>query len=371
MIYLDNGATTHKKPLGVKLAMLKAIKLSSNPGRGGHKLSLKAGTEVFKTRERVNKFLNAYGEENIIFTYNCTDSLNLVIMGGIEKGSHVITSVFEHNSVLRPLKQRESTNDITLSIIEPSNGKNITIDDIKASLKPNTKAVCLTHISNLTGAEINLKEIGLYLSERNILFIVDCAQSAGHKKIDMKKCHIDAVALAGHKGLMGTMGTGVLAFNPNTIKLKPIRFGGTGTHSIELTQNFESPEVFESGTVNLVGIMALNKGIEFVDKHLDKIEEKVSALTNYLLENISHKNYIIYSSTLNGIVAFNHKVLNSSEVAEKLNAKNIYVRAGLHCAPLMHKYLKTDETGAVRASLGYFNTKNQIKKFVKVLNNLN
>jgi len=371
MIYLDNSATTHKKPISVLFAVNKAItKLSANPGRGGHTLSLKAGNEVFKTRETINRFLNAYGEENIIFTYNCTDSLNLVIQGGIPKKCHVITSIFEHNSVLRPLKKLENDNSITLTIIEPKNNSYITINDIKASLKPNTKAVCLSHISNVTGAEIDLEEIGKFLHERKILFILDCAQSAGHKKIDMQKNYIDAVCLAGHKGLHGISGIGVLAFNPNTIDLKPIKFGGTGTHSIELTQNFESPEVFESGTVNLAGIMALNAGIKYVEKHFDKNQNKIKKLSKLCLDNIDKNNYTIYTKSYNGVIAFNHNKLNSSAVAEQLNNKKICVRAGLHCAPLMHKFLNTEKNGAVRASIGIYNKNREIKKFVKVLNSI-
>lgn len=371
MIYLDNAATTHKKPLCVKLAVLKAIRLSANPGRGGHKLSITAGNEVFEARQTLNNFLNGYGEENIIFCYNCTDALNLALLGGIPKNSHVITSVFEHNSVLRPLKKLEADGEIELTIIKPQNSKNITISDIKTAIKPNTSAVCLSHISNVTGAEIDLNEIGVYLKEHNILFIVDAAQSAGHKKIDMKKHNIDALCLAGHKGLYGTMGIGVLAFNPLSLKLSPIRFGGTGTHSAELIQNFDSPEVYESGTVNLVGIMALNSGVKFVNKNLTKIEKKIKNLTTLALNKIDKNKYNIYTKTNNGVIALNHKTLNSSEVAEILNNKKICVRAGLHCAPLMHTYLNTLNTGAVRASIGYFNNKRQIEKFVKTLNNIN
>ncbi len=371
MIYLDNAATTHKKPISVKLATAKAIRLSANPGRGGHKLSIKAGNEVFKARQTINNFLNAYGEENIIFCYNCTDALNLVLLGGIASGSHVITSVFEHNSVLRPLKKLEADGKIELTIIKPQNKTNITINDIKSSIKQNTSAVCLSHISNVTGAEIDLTEIGLFLKEKNIMFIVDAAQSAGHKQIDMQKSGISAICLAGHKGLYGLSGIGVLAFDPQAIKINPIRFGGTGTHSAELTQNFDSPEVYESGTVNLVGIMALNSGVKFVSKRLNKIENKINNLSSMALNNIDKSKYTIYTKTKNGVISFNHKTLNSGEVAEILNNNKICVRAGLHCAPLMHTYLNTLSSGAVRASIGYFNTKHQIKKFVNILNNIN
>ncbi len=371
MIYLDNAATTHKKPLSVKLAVFKAITFfNANPGRGGHFLSVKAGEEVFKARTQINNFVNGFGEENIIFTYNCTDSLNLAILGGIPKASHVITSVFEHNSMLRPLKNLENNNLISLSIITPENKTNITLKDIIKEIKPTTKAVCLTHVSNLTGAEIDLKEIGTYLKSKKILFIVDAAQSAGHKLIDMKEFNIDALALAGHKGLYGTMGIGVLCFNPNNINIKPIRYGGTGTHSIELTQNFESPEVYESGTVNLSGIMALNAGIKFITKNFNKNINKTYKLSDYVLNNLNKNSYIIYTKNNNGVIAFNHKKLSSGEVAAKLNEKKICVRAGLHCAPLMHKYLGTQDSGVVRASIGYYNNLKQIKKFVKTLNEI-
>ena len=368
MIYLDNSATTRKKPRTVIIKTIKGITdLSANPGRSGHKASLDAAIEVGDVREKICKMFSVGKPENVIFTQNCTDALNLAILGSVKKGGHVITTAFEHNSTLRPLSELEKLGLISLSIVQPKNPNKITKDDIVPLIKENTYMVCTVHISNVDGATTNIDEIGNLCKENNLLYLVDAAQSAGHKRINMQKQNISMLALAGHKGLFGPMGIGVLAINEN-VSLKPIRFGGTGTSSSSLLQPNEMPEKFESGTIALPNILGLGAGIDFVNKHQNEINKKIENLTKFLINELKKiKNVKVYTSleNLNGVVAFNILNVDSTIVSEYLNDKfEICVRSGLHCAPLKHKYLGTIEQGIVRASLSYFSTEEEIRKLI-------
>ena len=371
MIYLDNSATTRIKPQSVINSVTKGLTtFSANPGRSGHKASLDSAIEVSKVREQIASYFNCPVPENVIFTQNCTDALNLAILGTAKKGGHVITTTFEHNSTLRPLHYLQSKGIVEVSIVEPKDPTKITAEDIEPLIKENTYLVSCVHVSNVDGAESDITGIGNLCKKYNLTFLVDGAQSAGHKEIDMSRDNISLLALAGHKGLMGPQGVGVLLINEN-VNLHPIRFGGTGTQSIDLNQPPERPECFESGTIALPNILGLGAGLEFVEKNQEKIEKKLKYLTKLLINEFSQiKNVKVYTNenNLNGVVGFNISNIDSGLVCEFLNEKyEICVRGGLHCAPLKHKFLGTVEQGIVRASLSYFSTEEEIRMLVRAV----
>lgn len=368
LTYLDNAATTHKKPLAVKRAIKHAIKINANPGRGGHSLSIEAGRQVFVARQVLNEYFNGYGEQNIFFVENCTDGLNLAILGSLNEGDHVVASMHEHNSVLRPLAYLKENKGVQISIIKPKNAHKTSVSDIEAYLQPNTKMVVISHVSNVIGAVADIENIGKLCAEKNIIFVVDAAQSAGHMSIDMKLCHIDYLAIASHKGIFGVAGASAL-LSSGKHKLNPIRFGGTGTNSQSLLHNFEAPEVYESGTKSLLSIMAMTAGIRYVQKNKHKISKKIEKLSKQIADGMP-KNTIVYSKNNNGLVLFNVKDMSPTTVASFLNDKKIAVRSGLQCAPLAHRMIGTGQEGAVRASVSYFNTNKDIKKFLRELGKL-
>lgn len=373
IIYLDNAATSNFKPLCVKKVFLKALKHSANPGRSGHKLSIENAFKVWACRETIANHFNIDLPENVVFTKNCTEALNIAIQGLVKNGDHVICSCFEHNSVLRPLKMLEKQKIITLTIIEPKNKKYITLEDLKPNILKNSSLVCLTHTSNVTGFKQDIENIGKYLKEKNILFLVDFAQGCGHYKLDMKKYNISYLAFAGHKGFFAPQSIGGLIIN-NTVIPKALTFGGTGTESENLLQPNVLPEYLESGTLPTPSICALNEGIKYVEKHFLNHNKKIYKLTDYLIKKLSDlqkQNKIKLYTTdanFNGVVSFNVLNKTSVEVSNFLDEKyNIATRSGLHCAPLTHKYFNTMQQGIVRVSLNHRNTFKQLNILLKAI----
>ena len=364
-IYFDNSATTIFKPKSVRQTLKKMLSLA-NSGRSGHRLSIKSGLLVQKAREKVG---NHFGisSQNIIFTKNCTEGLNIALLG-LLKGSkkHVITTPFEHNSVLRPLYELERRGEITLSICKCQNF--VKKEDIEKEITQNTYLVCVTAISNVTGERNDIEGIGKFCKEKGILFLVDFAQMAGHEKIDMQKLNINFLAFSGHKGFLAPQGIGGLCINSSTLPY-PILFGGTGSESQNKTQPKNLPERLECGTLSAPLICALGCGIEYVERHFEKHNKKLLKITSYLHKKLRDIDGVkIYSpqKSLSGIVSFNIKDFPSSEVADFLDKKyKICVRSGLHCAPLCHKHFGTDNQGMVRASLSFKNTKNEVDRLVK------
>jgi len=374
MIYLDNAATTNHKPFCVKYAVVKAMskKYSANPGRSSHKPSIKSAMKILKAREEIANFFGLTNENNVIFTSGCTESLNLAILGSVKQNGHIITTIFEHNSVLRPLYYLKEKKLIDYTIVKPNFYGDITKKELQEVVKPNTYMLIVNHISNVTGKEINLQECGKFAKENNLLFLVDAAQSAGHKKINMQENNIDILCIAGHKGLYAPQGVGALLHN--NIILQPIKFGGTGIFAEEKTMPIISPETYEAGTTCTPNIFGLLAGIKFVKKHFLKITKKQTKQTKYLLEKLNKLNNVtLYTnlSCLNGVISLNIKNKPSQEVANVLNTKyKICVRSGLHCAPLIHKYYGTLENGMVRVSLSYFTKKQELNKLVNALKNI-
>lgn len=366
MIYFDNSATSYYKPNIVKNAVITAMNtLTANPGRSGHILSQKAGEMVFETREKVKRFFNANNHQ-LIFTKNCTEALNLALFGFLKPGDHVITSCYEHNSVLRPLEKLKSAG-VEVDILT-SDLSNFDIE-IKPHIKSNTKLIVVTGMSNVTGESPNLSEIGKICHQNHIIFMVDGAQSSGHINIDMQQMDIDVYAFAGHKGLCAITGVGGLIVNEN-LNLTPLLYGGTGSMSDSLVQPDDLPEGFEAGTLPTIPIASLYAGVDFLINNFDNITQKEDDLSQYMYQKLSKlENIKLYSSANSkNIYSFNIVGKDSGQVADILNEKyGICVRSGLHCAPLIHKKLGSLQTGAVRASIDFSNSRHEIDVFMKAI----
>lgn len=376
MIYLDNAATTFPKPQEVYDEVMRCMKeYGANPGRSGHRLALEAGRVIYNTRELLGDMFNIKNPMDIVFTCNGTDGLNIAIKGLLKKGDHVITSTMEHNSVLRPLKALEKTG-IELSIVKCDNEGFIDLDDIKKSIKANTKAIITTHASNVTGTIFPIKDIGKIAKENNLIYVVDAAQTAGLYDIDVEEMNIDVLVFPGHKSLLGPQGTGVMYIGEN-VCIDCIKQGGTGSSSESLVQPDIMPDKFESGTPNTPGIAGLGRGIRFImDVGMETIRKHEEKLTQYFLDELSKiKEVIVYgpkdSKKQAPTVSINIENADSSEVGYILDSEfDIAVRTGLHCAPLAHETIGTLEAGTIRFSIGYFNTKEDIDDTIKAIKSI-
>ncbi|WP_286905742.1 aminotransferase class V-fold PLP-dependent enzyme [Clostridium sp. UBA1652] len=374
MIYLDNGATSFPKPRSVYEEMIKCVRdYCANPGRGAHDMSIRCDMEIYECRERIAKLFNIDNPLNVIFTANATDGLNIAIHGLLEKGDHIITSYLEHNSVLRPVKQKERQG-VEVSLLKGDKDGLLSVDEIEKEIKSNTKAIIINHGSNVIGTIQDIKAIGDLARRNNINFIVDGAQTAGTIEIDIDKYNIDLLAVPGHKGLLGPQGTGALIINKN-VALKELKYGGTGSQSHSLEQPQFLPDKFESGTLNTPGIVGLNSGLKFIeDVGINNIRIKEKTLVDFLLGEFECMPFIecygTDSKDSSAIISINIEGMESSEVGKLLNKKDIYVRTGYHCAPLVHKVIGTEKRGTVRISPGYFNTLDEMKQLLIELKNI-
>ena len=372
MIYLDNAATSFPKPKNMLIAMNHCMATyCGNPGRSGHWMSMKTGEEIYQARKAVADLFHIQDSSRIIFTANTTDALNLGIKGVLNRGDHVITTTMEHNSVLRPLKSLEG-DGIETTIVRCRENGMLDIEGINKGIKENTKLIICTHASNVTGTIMPIREIGRLAEKKKILFFVDGAQSAGSVPINVEEMNIDMLAVPGHKGLLGPMGTGFL-YAREGIALRHLKEGGTGTNSRELYQPLEYPEGYESGTVNAPGIIALCHSVKIVSKigveTIGSYETELTEMLDQELRNL--KNVTVYGPTCDkktGIVLFNIAKLNCEEVSDRLSREyGIASRAGFHCAGLAHKTIGTYETGAVRLSVGPYNTRKEIKFTIRAV----
>ena len=373
MIYLDNAATTFPKPEAVYDSMMDCMKnYCANPGRAGHKLAMKAAREIYDTRENIAKLFNIDNPMNIVFTNNATDSLNLAIKGVVSTGDHIITTSMEHNSVIRPIKALEKLG-IENTIVECDKEGFLDINNLEKAIKPNTRLIVTTHASNVCGTLIDIKAVSEVAKSNNILYLVDASQTAGVYNIDLKEIEADMVAAPGHKGLLGPQGTGILYIREG-LNLDILKEGGTGSKSEDLFQPEFLPDKYESGTHNTPGIVGLNEGIKFIfNEGIDKIKQHEEELCKYMLERLEEvPNIKIYgpkdASKRASVITINIGNMDSGEITFLLDSEyNIATRSGIHCAPLAHKTLGTLEQGAVRFSLGYFNTKEDIDKAIEAL----
>ena len=365
MIYLDNAATSFPKPASVIAATETCIKnYCANSGRSSHTLAVKTSEEIYMTREALSEFLTFDRPENICFTLNATYALNIAIKGLITESCHILISDVEHNAVLRPINSLKDTLDVSYSIFS-------TDGDIKENIKklitPKTKAIISSLMSNVTGTEISLGILSSIAQEFGLLLIVDASQLIGHKKIDLKKNHVDALCAPGHKALFGIQGCGFAVFG-NGAPYKTIIEGGSGNESLSLNMPKNLPEHFEAGTLPAPSIIALRSGIEYIQEYgLDNIEKHNEILTVNFTEMLSQIKRVEIFGKSNGIISFRVQNLSSGFVADKLNEYGIFVRGGLHCAPLAHKKCGTLDTGLVRLSLSIFNSNEDCEFLYKVL----
>lgn len=380
MIYFDNAATTYPKPESVRRAAAEAIvRYGGNPGRSGHKMSITASEAVYSVREKAGKFFGAE-PENVIFTANCTESLNMAIKGLAEQDLregrpfHVIISSLEHNSVFRPVHEL-TKRGLSYSIAEVSADDTVTVNNFEALIKPHTKAVICTLGSNVTGQLLPYERIGAMCRRRHICFVGDGAQVCGVVPIDMKRDNINILCMPGHKGLYGISGTGLL-ITDGQYPIYHILEGGTGSTSLEAEQTPFLPEELESGTVNTVGIVTVGAGIDFIGKTgAERIHSYETALCDRLINELDGESRVrIYRRercSYLPIVLFNVEGIAPEETAAYLNDAGFALRGGLHCSGLAHRSIGTLPNGGVRFSPSVFNTPaqthmlaNAVKKLV-------
>lgn len=368
MIYLDNAATTFFKPTSVVNAVGTALKyLSANPTRSSHSLAVKAGMMVEDTRETAAKFFSC-PPDKVIFTLNCTDALNTAIFGTVRQGGHIITTALEHNSVLRPLTRLKSLGMIDYTVLSPLGSGCVTAEQIASACRPNTYMIIVNHIGNVTGAPQPIDDIGYFAEKTGILFLVDGAQSAGYRKIDMKASKISMLAVAPHKGLHAPQGVGLLLIRNGNVM--PFRYGGTGTDSAK-PQPSELPEALESGTLPTPAIAGLNAAFKYAQEHGEENAKRLNGMFLYTIGELAKIPGIqIYTKREYGgpIIAFNLRGMSSVEAGNILSDEyDICVRCGLHCAPLVHKHYGTMKDGMIRVALGVDNTVDELNFFLQAI----
>lgn len=381
LIYFDNAATTFPKPISVVRAVEHCMEdYCGNPGRSGHRLSLEASRKIYDCRELLSDMFGISSPTNIVFTMNTTYALNIAINALLTKGSHILISDLEHNSVLRTVaSQKRNGSSYDIFKVYPGNDE-ATLRSLKSKLRPDTSLVVCTHQSNICGVRLPIEKIGKICNARRIRFIVDAAQSAGYHPIRLDRCHIDAVCCPGHKGLYGPQGTGFAVFSdkysaPEFLNTTlPFLYGGNGVNSADIEMPDFLPERFEAGTLPTPAIAGLCEGIKFVNNQTYK---KIAYHSNQLYQRAfdmlsSMKNVRIYYPFLlpSSTILFNADGYSSDYVADHLNKYDICVRSGLHCAPLAHKKLNTLKCGAVRVSYSFFNTQEENEQFYRALKSL-
>jgi|LSQX01.1.fsa_nt_gb cysteine desulfurase family protein len=379
MIYLDNAATSWPKPPGVAKAIVDFLNyIGANPGRAGHKLAIKAGQSVYRAREVVAELFNAPDPLRTVFGYNITEALNLCLHGILHPADHVITGSMEHNSMIRPLRQLQKQG-IEVSVVHCDNMGRLNPADIEAHIRPNTKLVAISHASNVVGTLVPVQEIGGICRENGILLLVDTAQSAGCYPVDMQKDMIDLLGFTGHKSLYGPTGTGGLIIGERVEEkqIKPLKQGGTGSHSEHEEQPSFLPDAFESGTLNAMGLAGLTAGVEWIlHEGLSNIRSHEINLTGKLIDGLRQIPGCTVYGTLDAkeqtaIVSFNLQGMDSSEVGYRLDEEyDILCRIGLHCSPLAHQTIGTFPKGTVRLGLSYFNTEEEIERVIEAVTGL-
>lgn len=378
MIYFDNSATTYPKPTIVNNAVaLSMKKFGANPGRSGHTLSRISSGEVHRARESAKELFGAKSTENVAFTLNCTQAINMVIKGLLKPGDHVVTSCLEHNAVMRPLNKLKKTIGISYTVakVYPENNDK-TVDSFRNAINSETKLIICTHASNVLGVKLPIERITALAHIYKLPILVDGAQSAGLLPINVQKMGIDFLCLAGHKGLYGPMGTGMLITDKHEM-LDTIIEGGTGTDSMKLCHPKIMPQKFESGTPNIPGICGLRAGMEFVKaKGIKNIFNHELRLMQYLYDNLKQiPSVMLYmprpsSDYFVPLVSFNIRGYISDEVGKFLDRNEIEVRTGLHCAPSAHEFIGTLETGTVRISPSVFNTKQEVDRVIGAIKSI-
>lgn len=375
MIYLDNAATTMRKPQKVIDAVVQAMSSMGNAGRGVNDASLSASRIIYDTRERICRMVGGTNPRQVVFTCNSTESLNMALRGLLNPGDHVITTMLEHNSVLRPLYDLESKGT-KLTIIGCRERGTFDIEDMRKAITSETKMIVCTNGSNLTGNYVDLKPIGELAHENGLLFVVDASQTAGVFPIDVEEMKIDVLCFTGHKGMLGPQGTGGMYVREG-VTVRSLKVGGTGVQTYSKTQPAQMPTALEAGTLNGHGIAGLHAALEYLEEYgIDNIRKREQELMWRFYEGVKDiENVTIYGdfTTKNrcAIVTLNIGDYDSSEVSDALLTEySISTRSGGHCAPLMHEALGTVEQGAVRFSFSHYNTDEEVDAAIQAVQDL-
>ena len=375
MIYLDSSATSFLKPPQVAEAVFRSFNTIGNAGRGAHAPTLNASRLIYDTREKLAALFGTPDPSRIAFTCNATEALNIAIHGAIHPGEHVITTACEHNSVLRPLylKEKEGTE---LTIIPADKKGRIRYDLLESSVKSNTSAIVLTHASNLSGNVTDLAFVSNFAKKHGLLLIVDASQTAGSLPINVVKMGIDILCFTGHKGLFGPQGTGGLYVREG-LTLSPLKSGGSGIHSFDRQHPTDMPTALEAGTLNGHGIAGLNAGLDYIlSTGVKNIHAKEISLARRFVNGISDISDLKLYGDIDAplrtpIISLNIGNMSSASVSDILwEDYEICVRAGAHCAPLMHKTFGTEKQGAVRFSFSCFNTEAEIDTAIRAMHEL-
>ena len=364
MIYFDNAATSYPKPPMVARAMAGTLeKIGGNPGRSGHKLSLCGGRVIEACRELIARELGAQAPENVVFTSGCTEALNLAIRGTLHMGDEVLCSHAEHNAVMRPLKELEAAGDIRVRVLKPDSMGLIGARAVEAAISPKTALCIVNHASNVTGVVQPVADIARALKPHGVPLLVDAAQTAGVLDVSFAALGADMLALPGHKGLLGPHGTGVLALGRGMLP-RPLLTGGTGSQSESMLQPTQLPDRYESGTPNLPGIAGLLTGARFAFRHRAEIEEYETMLGARLRARLRAIRGVrvlgAEGAAAVGVTSFVPSFMDAGELCDELSRMGFALRAGLHCAPSVHEWLGTTQTGACRASVGIYNTEDEV-----------
>lgn len=377
-IYLDNASTTFPKAPTVATAMSDYItNRGININRGSYALAYDVEDIIYTTRQRLHPLFNGHDPAHVIFTQNVTMSLNMVIKGLLKAGDHVLVSSMEHNAVMRPLTQLLDKG-ITFDTIPCDSTGSIQMDSIEPLIRPNTVALIINHASNVCGTIQPLESIGPICKAHNLQFIVDAAQTAGVIPIDVKACHIDALCFTGHKGLLGPQGIGGIILTKEMAQnLTPLIAGGTGSFSHLETMPTHMPDAFESGTLNLPGIIGLNEGLAYIESQgMENIHNHELALTQAFLEGLQSIDGINIVGKQNiqdrtAVVSITIDGMDPANIAYELESTyHIMTRVGLHCAPRAHRTLGTYPEGTVRFSFGYANTHKDVESALSALHRI-
>lgn len=368
MIYLDHAATSFPKPACVTRAMSDAlVRCGANPGRSGHALSLSAGRIVEGCREELARMLGESDATRVAFALNATDALNMAIHGIIRSGDHVVSTLIEHNSVLRPLSELSRTGVITLTLVPPEADGWISPAAIARAMGKRTRLVVMTHMSNVLGTVQDAAAVGALCQRAGAHLLLDCAQTAGHLPLDPIRWGCSMLALPGHKGLLGPHGTGALWVRKN-VTLAPLRQGGTGSASESMFQPRMMPDCLESGTLNLPGIAGLHAGMRHALERMEETHRRIVSLCGYMREALMEMPGVrVYTQPGAMLLALSIDGVGSQEAASRLGVEGIATRGGLHCAPGVHRFLGTLETGAVRVSPGEGNTRQDADALIRAV----
>lgn len=375
MIYMDNAATTMRKPQEVVDAVMNAMCSMGNAGRGAHAASLSASRVIYNAREALARFFGAENPKQIVFTNNSTESLNIAIKGLFEPGDHAVTTMLEHNSVLRPLYEMQEKG-VEVTIVKSDKKGNISYEELEDAIKENTKAIVITNASNLTGNYVDVKRVGEITKKKGVLLIVDASQTAGVYPINVKEMNIDILCFTGHKSLLGPQGTGGLYVREG-LKLKPLKCGGSGVQTYLKKHPDDMPTALEAGTLNGHGIAGLGAAIEYLEKEgIDNIRAKELQHMWHFYNGVKDipgvKIYGDFDTEVRcPVVTLNIGDYDSSEVSDELlMTYGISTRPGAHCAPLMHEALGTVGQGAVRFSFSHYNTEEEVETAINAIREL-